>query len=79
MLEASQPSSFDLPGKLHFAEEFRIGDDKRDVALVEHGDDPIDQQRRRDIGPAHARRGGNAGARRATSPCGAVMAMRSSP
>ena len=52
---------FHLPGKLHFAQEFRIGDDKRNVALVEHRDDPIDQQRRRDIGPAHAGRSRNAG------------------
>ena len=58
----SQPAEqLGLAGKLHFVQKFWISHDKRDVALVEHRDDPIDQERRRDIGPAHAGRSRNAG------------------
>ena len=59
---ADQPAEqFGLAGKLHLVEEFRIGDDKRDIALVEHGHDPEHQERRRDVGPAHPRGGGYGG------------------
>src|SRR5579863_2563766 len=44
---------------MHVAEKTRIGDDDGDVALVERRHDPQDQERRRDVGPAHARRGAN--------------------
>ncbi len=59
---AHQPAKqFGLAGKLQLVEEFRIGDDKRNIALVEHGHDPEHQERRRNIGPAHPRRGGDGG------------------